>query len=119
MVKLGTLNSRMKDYYDVWFLSRQFDFDGKTLADAIAKTFSTRRTELSLEPFTSAANFGKNKTETMQWKGLIRRNRLINVPEELKEVMTHLSHFLEPVIQSLLQGNRFIGMWKAPGPWRY
>jgi hypothetical protein len=28
MVKLGTLNSRMKDFYDIWLLSRQFDFDG-------------------------------------------------------------------------------------------
>ena len=32
MVKLGALNSRMKDFYDIWLLSRQFDFDGPTLA---------------------------------------------------------------------------------------
>ncbi|TXT28818.1 MAG: hypothetical protein FD138_2506 [Planctomycetota bacterium] len=37
MVKLGLLNSRMKDFYDIWLLSRQFDFDGAALAGAIKK----------------------------------------------------------------------------------
>ena len=41
-VKLGMLNSRMKDFYDVWLLSRQFDFDGSELADAIRLTFERR-----------------------------------------------------------------------------
>ena len=36
MVKLGTLNSRMKDFYDIWLLSRQFDFDGPTLGEAVS-----------------------------------------------------------------------------------
>jgi predicted nucleotidyltransferase component of viral defense system len=39
MVKLGILNSRMKDFFDIWFMSRQFNFDGTTLTDAITKTF--------------------------------------------------------------------------------
>lgn len=39
MTKLGLLNSRMKDFYDLWLLARQFDFDGPTLATAIRRTF--------------------------------------------------------------------------------
>jgi hypothetical protein len=35
LVKLGLLYSRMKDFYDIWLLSRQFDFDGRILAEAI------------------------------------------------------------------------------------
>ncbi|MEE8210918.1 MAG: nucleotidyl transferase AbiEii/AbiGii toxin family protein [Acidiferrobacterales bacterium] len=46
MVKLGVLNSRMKDFYDIWFLARQFDFDGRILTKAILKTFATRGTTL-------------------------------------------------------------------------
>jgi hypothetical protein len=38
MVKLGILNSRMKDFFDIWLLSRQFEFNGLTLSDAIQKT---------------------------------------------------------------------------------
>jgi hypothetical protein len=36
MVKLGLVNSRMKDFYDVWLLSRQLDFDGEALAKAVS-----------------------------------------------------------------------------------
>ncbi|HTV54812.1 MAG TPA: nucleotidyl transferase AbiEii/AbiGii toxin family protein, partial [Terriglobia bacterium] len=46
VVKLGTLNSRMKDYFDIWTLSRQFAFDGEMLGNAITKTFSNRGTEM-------------------------------------------------------------------------
>jgi Nucleotidyl transferase AbiEii toxin, Type IV TA system len=47
-VTLGILKSRMKDYFGIWTLSRQFDFDGLTLSDAIARTFSNRRCPFEL-----------------------------------------------------------------------
>ena len=50
LVTLGILNSRMKDYFDIWTLSRQFDFDGPTLSSAIAKTFSNRGTAVESDP---------------------------------------------------------------------
>jgi len=46
MVLLGEANSRMKDFYDLWFLSRNFVFDGETLVSAIRATFSRRKTPL-------------------------------------------------------------------------
>ena len=46
MVKLGVANSRMKDYYDIWALSREFDFDGAQLSDAIRATFRRRKTAI-------------------------------------------------------------------------
>ena len=46
MVKLGTMNSRMKDFYDIWALSRQFEFNGPELAEAIRLTFERRGTAL-------------------------------------------------------------------------
>jgi hypothetical protein len=45
MVALGFGNSRMKDFFDLWVLSREFHFDGEELARAISATF--RRTALS------------------------------------------------------------------------
>jgi hypothetical protein len=45
MVHLGSLNSRMKDFYDIWRMSRQFDFQGKTLQEAMQRTFNNRDTE--------------------------------------------------------------------------
>src|SRR5690606_41192785 len=50
MVYLSTLNSRMKDFYDVWLLARQFAFDGAVLQTAIAATFKNRETATDVAP---------------------------------------------------------------------
>ena len=49
MVELGMINSRMKDFYDLWYLSRHFAFDGATLLQAIKATFERRGTSLQSE----------------------------------------------------------------------
>ncbi len=46
MVYLGSLNSRMKDFYDLWKLSQQFDFEGNVLCEALNGTFRNRNTEV-------------------------------------------------------------------------
>jgi hypothetical protein len=50
MVNLGILNSRMKDFYDVWSLSRVFDFTGETLSEAIEQNFKNRNTPIPNAP---------------------------------------------------------------------
>ncbi len=77
MVKLGLLNSRMKDFYDIWFLSRTFDFKGETLVEAIAKTFKKRKTPLPNEPTIFDPSFMRDKNKQAQWHGmgsLIKQN---------------------------------------------
>jgi len=46
LVHLGLANSRMKDFYDLWIIAHEFDFDGQTLSDAIRNTFSRRGTAI-------------------------------------------------------------------------
>jgi nucleotidyltransferase AbiEii toxin of type IV toxin-antitoxin system len=72
MVKLGVLNSRMKDFYDIWLLSRQFDFDGAKLAEAIRLTFERRGTALptEIEAFTKPFIDAKQTQWTTFWKRL-------------------------------------------------
>ena len=47
MVRHGELNSRMKDFYDIWLLARHFNFKGETLAEAVRRTFERRGSRLS------------------------------------------------------------------------
>jgi hypothetical protein len=49
MVMLGLANTRMKDFYDIWMLSRNYDFDGERLSRAIAATFERRGTAIPEE----------------------------------------------------------------------
>ena len=51
MIKLGILNSRMKDFYDIWLMSQVFDFEGGILVEAVKETFNRRKTEIKSEVF--------------------------------------------------------------------
>jgi len=117
MVKLGTLNSRMKDFFDLWLMSCQFDFDGATLAEAISKTFSTRRTPILAEPLALTNAFAEDSVKAAQWRGFVRRNRLPKAPQNLNEVVAGIAAFLKPIAEHLAMGHVFKSMWKAPGPW--
>jgi hypothetical protein len=116
LVTRGILNSRMKDYFDIWALSRQFDFDGQTLGNAITKTFSHRETKIVLEPIGLTAKFADDLTKKSQWRGFIRKSRL-EAPPDLAEVVVAIANFLRPLAMPLSIGRSFRGKWTPPGPW--
>jgi len=115
MVKLGAVNSRMKDFHVIWMLSRTFDFNGEVLAEAIEQTFVNRRTGLTIDPVIFDASFGKDETRQVQWRGFLRKSRLRSVPDDFAHVMAGIKSFLEP--RSLASGRKFHGAWNAKGPW--
>ena len=77
----------MKDFFDIWLLSRQFDFDGKKLAEAIVKTFSTRGTEIPSSPVPLSETFSSDATKATQWRGFIRKSRLIGTPQDFRQIV--------------------------------
>ena len=99
MVKLGTANTRMKDFHDVWFLAHRFEFDGLTLRKAIEATFARRQTVLPPppEPFTDA--FANDPTKQAQWSAFLRRNGLTGITNQFSEVIAVLRKFIEPVLR--------------------
>lgn len=116
MVKLKTLNSRMKDFYDIWLLSRQFDFHGAQLAEAIHRTFKQRDTSLpkKIEAFTPAFIDVKE----IQWAAFRKRLQNYSVPESFKEIVTAVDEFITPIVMALSSGKTISASWTAPGPWR-
>lgn len=67
MVYLRTLNSRMKDFHDIWLLASQFAFDGAVLAKAIAATFSNRATAIDAAPIAFTPEFTEQASTLAQW----------------------------------------------------
>jgi len=116
LVTLGILNSRMKDYFDIWTLSQQFDFKGPALSEAIAKTFSNRGTTIVSRPVGLTRRFADDATKKTQWHGFIRRSRL-RTSQDLGKVVDDVAGFLVPVATALSAGKRLEGKWNAPGPW--
>jgi predicted nucleotidyltransferase component of viral defense system len=96
MVMLGRANSRMKDLYDIWVLSRNFEFKGDKLPRAIAATFARRKTEIPKEPpdaLTTA--FAADSTKVAQWNSFIED--VAFQPGALADIIKDLAVFLMPL----------------------
>jgi len=118
MVFLGTLNSRMKDFYDIWTLARQFDYEGPTLLRAVKATFLNRATEIELSPVALIPGFAQTQSATNSWTAFGQKGGYSQVPTDFNEVTSYILSFLQPVTRAIQNGDRFDWQWKAPGPWR-
>jgi predicted nucleotidyltransferase component of viral defense system len=102
MVLLGLANSRMKDFYDVWVLSRSHSFDADRLSRAIAATFERRGTAIPISaPVALTQDFANDVGKQQQWTAFVRNLRA-EVPP-LSQVVTDLESFLMPYAQDAKQ----------------
>lgn len=116
MIKLGTLNSRMKDFYDIWMLARQYDFRGDSFCEAVRQTLEQRRTELVMPVAVFSSDFIAAKQ--VQWKAFRKRLRNEYVPDKFEEVVQQLQVFLAPVVEAIIAKKRFVDIWIAPDSWQ-
>ena len=119
MVRRGLINSRMRDFFDVWDLSRPFDFDGGVLAAAVRETFARRDLEVDPRPVALTDKLAADSATAAQWRGILRKSRLDGAPGELAAVIRAIAVFLGPVASALHEVRAFEERWKAPGPWFY
>lgn len=99
MVALDMVNTRMKDFYDIWLLSNTLDLDTVNLALAIRETFARRNTTLPGEiPTALTSDFTNDETKKVQWQAFLRKNRLDNTVR-LDEAADEIRRLLLPLIQ--------------------
>nr|WP_246401362.1 nucleotidyl transferase AbiEii/AbiGii toxin family protein [Rhizobium hidalgonense] len=101
MVMLGRANSRMKDFYEIWILSRSFDFNDDRLARAITATFERRDTPIPTEvPDALTDAFAKDEEKQRQWHAFIES--VAHEPGNLTDVIAEIATFLMPHAVGLL-----------------
>jgi hypothetical protein len=113
MVKLGELNSRMKDFFDVMQLANTYDFAGDLLTDAIRKTFTQRQTEVELEPTCFTRNFAHNPTKQQQWAAFVRRAALTGASSNFSDIAEAVRNFLQPPAAAVRNSESFQARWVA------
>ena len=102
LTSLGMLNSRMKDYFDLWVLARYSEFDRQILIRAVAATFDRRHTSIpDVLPVGLSDEFAMDPLKEKQWNGFLRKNSI--APKPRSEVVTDLRVFLMPVLASSSQ----------------
>jgi hypothetical protein len=116
---LGALNSRMKDFYDLWALSRLYAFEGSVLLKAIQATFARRETVIEATPFGLDEEFANDSGRSMQWTAFLRRSRIASAPVSLAETVLAIREFAHPVLSAAASGRPLDQNWRAGGPWSF
>ena len=116
MTILGLLNSRFKDYFDLWLLSRLYAFDGATLGDAIAATFRHRKTRIEALPVGLSEVFGSDPGRQKQWVAFLRRSRFKTAPTELNGAIVAVSEFAHAPLSPAASGSGSRVAWRNTPP---
>lgn len=87
MIKRELINSRMKDFYDVYVILKGNKLNKVTLKEAIIKTFKNRKTEIPKEPFVFTPAFYNDATKQTQWKYFLKKSKITSVPEDFNDIV--------------------------------
>ncbi len=113
---LMEFSSRMKDYYDIYYLANKFDFDGATLTEALRKTFENRGHTFTAEQFEQVMAFDRDETMQKKWKSFIRK--IDTKTEDYSTVLRTIKTFLIKPFTAAVVCKEFNEKWSATnGEW--
>ena len=108
------LTGRMKDFYDIYYLSQTFDFDGLKLQTAIQETLENRGTAYEKDSFERVMALADDEDMHIKWRYFLKT--LGNPEITFHEVMAVIQTFLEPVWASILTEQEFFHTWNSTDP---
>ena len=111
ILSLMEFSSRMKDYYDIYYIANKFDFEGRVLTEALRKTFSNREHSFSLEQFKQVMSFADDSAMQKKWKAFVRK---INTKtDDYSTVLKTIQNFLEQPFTAVAENKTFTERWSA------
>ena len=105
---LMEFSSRMKDYYDIYFLANKFDFDGKTLTEALKKTFANRNRTFTIEQFDQMLSFSADDAMQKKWTAFCKK---VNTESKFDTVLETIRMFLFPPYQAAVEDKEYTKTW--------
>ena len=109
IISLGLLNSRMKDFYDLYVFSKTYDFNGKILKEAIIETFNHRNT--GLDEILAFEDEFITTYRKRQWNSFLKK-KCPTTKADLKDVIEQIKIFLLPIIFSIRNHEEFNKNWE-------
>ena len=116
ILSLMEFSSRMKDYYDLYYLANKFDFDGATLTKALNKTFKNREHHFTVEQFEQIMTFGSDDAMQKKWKAFCRKIDIKT--DDFVMVLKTIRKFLSEPYNAAVENKEFVETWTAfNGKW--
>lgn len=118
MIVLDIRNSRMKDFYDIWFMANTWTFDMASLRKAILGSFERRGTAIPTNvPFALTEEFLNDSQKKQQWAAFVSRLNAGDKAPSLEETGAMLRTFLLPCISSSTTTQAASRSWTPNGHW--
>lgn len=116
ILSLMEFSSRMKDYYDIYYLANKFDFDGSVLTEALRKTFENRDHKFTADQFGQITSFDTDDGMQKKWKAFIKK--LNTETDDFKVILITIDMFLSEPFKAAAGGCEYGGQWiAADGKW--
>ena len=103
------LTGRMKDFFDIYYLARFFDFEGINLQNAIFETLQKRGTTYEKNSFKRIAQLADDMDMQSKWKYFIKNIK--NESMEFVTVIEGIRVFLEPVFETMIEEIEWQKTW--------
>ncbi|MEY8493516.1 nucleotidyl transferase AbiEii/AbiGii toxin family protein [Lachnospiraceae bacterium 29-91] len=111
ILSLMEFSSRMKDYYDIYYLANKFDFDGATLTEALRKTFENRGHTFTAEQFEQVMAFDSDDAMQKKWKAFVRK--IDTKTDDYNTVLKVIKNFLVLPFLSAIKETEFTEKWSV------
>ena len=111
ILNLMEFSSRMKDYYDIYYLANKFDFDGATLTEALGKTFANRAHTFTAAQFEQIIGFDSDDAMQKKWRAFCRKTDIKT--DDYGAVLKTIKAFLEKPFAAAVAGTTYDEQWIA------
>lgn len=109
------LTGRMKDFFDIYYLSHTFDFDGRSLQEAITQTLFTRGTPYERDSFDRIIALSEDADMQTKWRYFLKTIKGRELP--FADVISKIDVFLHPVWDAIVEENEYFGTWNGADGW--
>lgn len=109
IVALGPLTSRMKDFYDIYYLALTFNFDGNELKNAVMRTFDNRKRKLTNESLELLKSLSANEKILDHWDKFC--SSILQDKLDFSLIVNIIIGFLDPPVKAIIQNSEFKKKW--------
>ena len=109
IISLMEATSRMKDFFDIYYLATTFDFDGRKLQEAIYETVTNRGTPYEEDSVTVISRLADDSIILRRWENFCRR--VLQYKLDFTNVVKLIIDFLQPPYEAMILEEELFKNW--------
>ena len=109
----GYLNSRYKDFYDIYVLSQKYEFSYEELRNAVVETFKNRKTKMTMDSAAFGDEFLNDPMHQTRWNSFLKKKKAL-IQVSMTDMMVRVKEFVCPLLEGAVKAkwNPENGIWE-------